>query len=625
MWIIPKNLHTSAFVPDTAALISDSSEQSALFAQSLLVRSNPLPARTWSRKWNRDSWTAHLSGRTLKPSHGPDFEERWTSCLEASLVNHLVPQDSAPEMRTQDTCSLTSSEESESWSDLPLFSLRMSKASSTQNSKATIGTTPKVHRFCSMSLESWNDWVTAQRLEFSQRLKSVRLTKESASLSLAFVQTLGGEDAKSSTTSWGTPRVGAANGPGGGGNPQSKEYHYRLENQVQMEKTWPTPRALEVQESVEQHTTRAQKVSAKNRGPSLSVAVQMPWPTPTTQEIPHPHMTLTPTGRRAAISVGGSSRGLNLYDAAILAEQENQVSLQHYSLPAEERHSTDGNHLESPQENKAKQWGTPTARDYKDAALTRERLPMKDGTRRLSQLPQQVLNLEGYQGALNPRWVETLMGIPVGWTMPACASPSSPAQMSCGCLETELYPQLLNERSGSCGSDWTTPTARDYADASMMRQAPDRADGKTRLDLMPRQVHHETGYTGALNPRWVETLMGLPVGWTLPSCGEPVMPVLMECGNATVSQMSDQTDGSIDDSDCDSDDDSDDDALEQPSEPAKGKPMMWKTPRACEGEGGVKRITEGVSTNYKLRDQVHHQGSLNYFPKPHARRSATEE
>jgi hypothetical protein len=27
------------------------------------------------------------------------------------------------------------------------------------------------------------------------------------------------------------------------------------------------------------------------------------------------------------------------------------------------------------------------------------------------------------QGKLNPRWVETLMGLPVGWTMPSCASP----------------------------------------------------------------------------------------------------------------------------------------------------------------------------------------------------------
>ena len=26
--------------------------------------------------------------------------------------------------------------------------------------------------------------------------------------------------------------------------------------------------------------------------------------------------------------------------------------------------------------------------------------------------------------------------------------------------------------------------------------------------------------TAKLNPRWVETLMGLPIGWTMPSCTE---------------------------------------------------------------------------------------------------------
>jgi hypothetical protein len=44
-------------------------------------------------------------------------------------------------------------------------------------------------------------------------------------------------------------------------------------------------------------------------------------------------------------------------------------------------------------------------------------------------------------GKLNPRWVETLMGLPVGWTMPSCASPVTIGLMSCDCSETELYRQ----------------------------------------------------------------------------------------------------------------------------------------------------------------------------------------
>jgi hypothetical protein len=38
---------------------------------------------------------------------------------------------------------------------------------------------------------------------------------------------------------------------------------------------------------------------------------------------------------------------------------------------------------------------------------------------------------------LNPRWVETLQGIPVGWVMPSCASPVTPVSMNCDSSETE--------------------------------------------------------------------------------------------------------------------------------------------------------------------------------------------
>jgi hypothetical protein len=52
-------------------------------------------------------------------------------------------------------------------------------------------------------------------------------------------------------------------------------------------------------------------------------------------------------------------------------------------------------------------------------------------------------------GKLNPRWVETLMGLPVGWTMPSCASPVTIAPTSCGYSETVLSRQQRSEPSGS--------------------------------------------------------------------------------------------------------------------------------------------------------------------------------
>jgi hypothetical protein len=48
-------------------------------------------------------------------------------------------------------------------------------------------------------------------------------------------------------------------------------------------------------------------------------------------------------------------------------------------------------------------------------------------------------------GKLNPRWVEALMGLPIGWTMPSCVSPVTIAPTSCDCLGTELSQPPQNE------------------------------------------------------------------------------------------------------------------------------------------------------------------------------------
>lgn len=52
-------------------------------------------------------------------------------------------------------------------------------------------------------------------------------------------------------------------------------------------------------------------------------------------------------------------------------------------------------------------------------------------------------------GKLNPRWVETLMGLPVGWTMPSCASPVTIGRMSSDCSVTVLSQQQQSGPSAS--------------------------------------------------------------------------------------------------------------------------------------------------------------------------------
>jgi hypothetical protein len=73
-------------------------------------------------------------------------------------------------------------------------------------------------------------------------------------------------------------------------------------------------------------------------------------------------------------------------------------------------------------------WGTPTARDHKSGRGNEDR--------QYKELTPMVERQQS--GKLNPRWVETLMGLPIGWTMPSCTSPQTIAPMSCDSSATEL-------------------------------------------------------------------------------------------------------------------------------------------------------------------------------------------
>ena len=81
-------------------------------------------------------------------------------------------------------------------------------------------------------------------------------------------------------------------------------------------------------------------------------------------------------------------------------------------------------HLES--------WATPQTRDNRSGGAERWDNPNKSRN-----LNDQMAAATTQNAKLNPRWVETLMGLPVGWTMPSCASPVTIAQTSCAFLATE--------------------------------------------------------------------------------------------------------------------------------------------------------------------------------------------
>jgi hypothetical protein len=61
-------------------------------------------------------------------------------------------------------------------------------------------------------------------------------------------------------------------------------------------------------------------------------------------------------------------------------------------------------------------------------------------------IPAQLTKMN-MAGKLNPRWVETLMGLPVGWVMPSCASPVTIEQTNFDSSETESCLQPPSEHS----------------------------------------------------------------------------------------------------------------------------------------------------------------------------------
>lgn len=217
MWIAPKNLKmSSAFVADTLASSEDLSLQELQLERSLMWRSKPSPLPTWLRRWNRTPWLQHLSGRILKPSQHTCFEIELTSLLAVIPANRLAQQESALEKMTPATSGL-GSDSTSNQSDLFGASLKTSRDTSASDSEKLSKT--------------WKDLVTRRRGEYSARLKSARLIKESES------------------TSWATPRTTDAQG---GGRPlnekgqritlsdPTKTYGGNLSDQV---RHWPTPSA----------------------------------------------------------------------------------------------------------------------------------------------------------------------------------------------------------------------------------------------------------------------------------------------------------------------------------------------------------------------------------------------
>ncbi len=346
-------------------------------------------------KWKRDSWMSHLYGTILKPSHTNRFTDWWTSSLRDTLASRSLPQENEQEKKTLATSGLGSQTEFDFFNQECVFS-RTSKDTSALDSER--------------SLESWNQWVTKCRGEYSLRVKSARHTNANECLS------------------------------------------------------WPTIRASEYKDSGPIGSKSHDHMLGK--GYLCAVVTQEAWQTPTTNM----DMVRSEDGVQKRIAFRASIGRKSIPDGN-LGEQMQRL----HGLPAPAKPSMDGSRQESwrtPSSSdgeggvmemregcagkyklrdhvaaeEKKSWATPQSRDAKGA----EGRMIREG--QSTDLPSQTEVAPTGQwnranGKLNPRWVETLMGLPVGWTMPSCKSPVTIVPTNSDCWETESCQQQPDEHS----------------------------------------------------------------------------------------------------------------------------------------------------------------------------------
>ena len=169
MWIVPKNYtQFSASALDTVASSEDLGLPDLHIESSLMWRSKPSQLPTWLRRWKRDSWFRHLSGRILKPCQHTALESALTYSLAVIPASPLARQGFAEAQTTPD---ISGPIYGDTLNQLDLFdaSLKTSRAISASDSEK--------------SSKTWKALVTQRRGEYSARLKSARRTKENGSIS----------------------------------------------------------------------------------------------------------------------------------------------------------------------------------------------------------------------------------------------------------------------------------------------------------------------------------------------------------------------------------------------------------------------------------------------------------
>ena len=211
---------------------SASDWQFPALAQSVTWNGKRSPSRTWLRRFRTASWTRRLFGAISPPSTAQRGVERWIGSLGVSRASRTAPPASGGEPTTNET----------SGQSQPASSAKSDPASSSWRTfQASQGITTNE------SGQTYEQWATGLRKDYSARLRSVRRTSDSGSLS------------------------------------------------------WPTPTGRD-----EKDRGHAQNSDRPNRGPALGRDV-LNWPTPTTApEAPNENSKSKDGGHRNMVEASQS-------------------------------------------------------------------------------------------------------------------------------------------------------------------------------------------------------------------------------------------------------------------------------------------------------------------------------
>jgi hypothetical protein len=348
-----------------------------------------------SVKWKRDSWMSHLYGTILKPSHTNRFTDWWTSSLRDTLANRSQPPENEQGKKTPDTSGLGSQMEFDFFNQ-ECASSKMSKATSPSDSER--------------SLESWNQSVTKARGEYSRRLKSGRLTSASGS------------------SSWPTIRASEYKDTWPIG---SKSHDHMLGKgylcAVVTQDAWQTPTTnmdmVRSEEGVQKRIAFRASIGRKsipdgNLGEQMQRLHGQAAPANPSTDGSRPELWATPRSAMASMHPeygehwndkrGGESIATQVWKEEQWATPQAHDAQGPKTPEQIEAMRAKGHGVKNLNEQAC--WGTPTARDHKSGRGNEER--------EYKELTPMVERTQA--GKLNPRWVETLQGVCMGWTSPSC-------------------------------------------------------------------------------------------------------------------------------------------------------------------------------------------------------------